>query len=134
MGRLVQVRSGQWARTEGGIWVFNGDPGESDNYVLTRTNEEFPALLTLLREELNISLQTPVVLTYRLPGNMIHPADAEVTPINIASTQDLEAMMSVHEWTNEVYIFVTCGAMNVAKYQFLCRTPFEIGDKQFLYD
>ncbi|KAL0716908.1 hypothetical protein Bca4012_066230 [Brassica carinata] len=134
MGRLVRVRCGQWARTEGGIWVFNGDPGESENYVLTRTNEEFPALLTLLRKELNISLQTPVVLTYRLPGNMIHPADAEVTPINIASTEDLEAMMSVHEWTNEVYICVTCGAMNVAKYQFLCRTPFEIGDKKFLFD
>lgn len=102
--------------------------------MLVRRNEGFASLRTLIRGELIIAPQTPVVLSYRLPDDMIQPPHDDVTPINIDNNEDIEAMMSVVEWTNEVHICVTYGAMNVAKYQFLCRTPFEIGDYKFLTD
>lgn len=43
-------------------------------------------------------------------------------------------MMSVQEWTQEMVICVTYGGYNVVKYQFLCRTPFTIGNKTYLSD
>ncbi|KAL0731984.1 hypothetical protein Bca4012_028078 [Brassica carinata] len=41
-------------------------------------------------------------------------------------------MMSVHEWTTEVTLCVTYGAEDVARYGFLCRAPFKIGQRTYL--
>ncbi|CAN7030396.1 unnamed protein product, partial [Brassica oleracea var. botrytis] len=55
-------------------------------------------------------------------------------PITLLTSEDIEIMMSVKEWKNEVVTCVTYGAVNIAKYQFLCRTPFTIGDTTYLGD
>lgn len=132
MGRLVRVRIGQWTKTEDGVWSFKGNPGESEQYVIARTNEKFDSVVSLIREELFITAHTPVILTYCLPECMLQPDAAASPPLNIATSHDVEAMMSVHEWPNELEICVSYGPIKVAKYQFLCRTPFSIGNKSFL--
>lgn len=43
-------------------------------------------------------------------------------------------MMSIQEWTNEVQLCVTYEALNIAKYRFMCRAPFTIGDTTYLDD
>ncbi|KAL0733095.1 hypothetical protein Bca4012_009305 [Brassica carinata] len=53
-------------------------------------------------------------------------------PHNILTNEDVEFLMSIQEWKNEIFVCVTSGALGVAKYQFLCRTPYTIGDTTYL--
>ncbi|KAF2538237.1 hypothetical protein F2Q68_00022940 [Brassica cretica] len=63
---------------------------------------------------------------------MLHGIPSNSQPGNIVTYDDVEVVMSVQEWTNGVQLCNTYGARNVAKYQFLCRTPFNIGDVKYL--
>ncbi|KAL0712696.1 hypothetical protein Bca4012_019674 [Brassica carinata] len=134
MGQLVCVRSGKWNKTEEGIWTFDGDPSDVDHYIVAANNEDIECLTSLVREELGILAESPIVLTYQLPRSMLEEDLSTSPPNNITTSADVEVMMSVQEWTSEVVICVTYGAMNVAKYQFMCRTPFTIGDATYLAD
>ncbi|KAF3566884.1 hypothetical protein DY000_02019258 [Brassica cretica] len=63
---------------------------------------------------------------------MLHGIPSNSQPANIVTSDEVEVVMSVQEWTNGVQLCNTYGARNVAKYQFLCRTPFNIGDVKYL--
>ncbi|KAH0856841.1 LOW QUALITY PROTEIN: hypothetical protein HID58_085102 [Brassica napus] len=98
------------------------------------TNEEIQSLMSLVREEIGIGEHTPVVLSYQLPPNILLPYGSKSAPTNVLTGEDVELMMSVQEWTNDVQLCVTFGATNVAKYQFLCKEPFTIDGTTFFSD
>ncbi|CAH8384743.1 unnamed protein product [Eruca vesicaria subsp. sativa] len=97
-------------------------------------NEKIPSLMSLVREEQRIGEQTPKVLSYHLPPNRLLPYGCTSAPTNVLTPEDVELLLSVQEWTKDVELCFTFGAENVAKYQFLCREPFTIGQRTFLSD
>ncbi|CAG7899151.1 unnamed protein product [Brassica rapa] len=132
MGRLVRVLRGEWSKSEEGFWRFDGDPGDMEQYVLVKQNEPINSLIGLVREEFMLTPHTPLLLTYQLPPWMLMPDGPRAAPLNIVCSGDVEMMMSVHEWTSEVNLCVTYGAEAVARYGFLCRTPFRFGQRSYL--
>lgn len=81
-----------------------------------------------------IAPQTPIVLTYLLPPTMLQPHGSTSAKTNDLTSENVEMMMSIQEWTNEVQLCVTYEALNIAKYRFMCRAPFTIGDTTYLDD
>lgn len=132
MGQLLRVIGGQWTKSSDGDWRFDGDPSDEEHYILTNTNHEVSTLMSLVREEMEIGQETPMVLSYLLPSVMLLPDGSTSAPTNILDSEDVELMLSVQEWTKEVELCVTYGPANVARFQFLCREPFTIGEKSFL--
>ncbi|XP_013701043.1 uncharacterized protein LOC106404957 [Brassica napus] len=63
---------------------------------------------------------------------MLEPDGETCPPHNIVANPDIDMLMSVHEWNTEPQICVIFGAEDVARYQFLCRAPFKIGNRTFL--
>ncbi|KAF2549258.1 hypothetical protein F2Q70_00021280 [Brassica cretica] len=53
-------------------------------------------------------------------------------PHTILTDENVEFLMSIQEWKNEGFVCVTAGPLGVAKYNFLCRYPFTIGDITYL--
>ncbi|CAF1787108.1 unnamed protein product [Brassica oleracea var. botrytis] len=131
-GQLVRIKSGKWNKSAVGCWQFEGDLAEVEQYIVARTNENIDSFTCLIREELAIGPECPIALTYQLPDGMLHGIPSNSQPGNIVTSDDVEVVISVQEWTNEVQLCNTYGARNVAKYQFLCRTPFNIGDVKYL--
>ncbi|KAL0802869.1 hypothetical protein Bca101_058045 [Brassica carinata] len=134
MDQLLRLISGQWTKSLDGIWRFEGDPSIEEHYIITKTNEKIPALMSLVRNELGIEEDTPMVLSYHLPPNLLLPYGSTSQPTNVLTPEDVEILLSIQEWTKNVVLYVTFGAANVAKYNFLCREPFTIGDTTFLSD
>ncbi|CAN6925241.1 unnamed protein product [Brassica oleracea] len=132
MGQLVRIRIGKWNKSAAGCWQFEGDPGIVEQYIVARTNKNIDSFTSLIREELVIGPECPVALTYQLPDEMLHGIQSTSQPSNIVTSDDVVVVMSVQEWTNVVQLCITYGARNVAKYQFLCRSPFNIGDVKYL--
>ncbi|KAL0712395.1 hypothetical protein Bca4012_019373 [Brassica carinata] len=126
MGRLIRVRSGKWEKSVEGSWRFDADSEVFEQFILAQSNEEIESLRRLVREELCIAPTTPMLLTYKLPPCMIDLEDSQSKPTNVETSLDVEVMMSVDEWTKDVQLCVTQGALEVAKYQFLCRSPLTI--------
>lgn len=122
MGQLVRIRRGQWAKTDDGGWKFEPDASDVDQFIFSRSNEAIESFTKLVRE------------VYQLPRCMVKEDSSTNAPLTLSTSEDIEIMMSVKEWKNEVHICVTCGALNIAKFQFLCRTPFTIGDITYLTD
>ncbi|KAL0701784.1 hypothetical protein Bca4012_057906 [Brassica carinata] len=134
MGQLFRVFGGQWTKSPDGVWRFDADPANDEQYILTKTNEQLPALRSLVREEMGIRDQTPMVLSYHLPDNLQIPFGCTSAPTNVVTGEDVELLFSVQGWSKEVELYVTYGALNVAKYQFLCREPFKMFGRTFLGD
>ncbi|CAN6873781.1 unnamed protein product [Brassica oleracea] len=132
MGQLVRIKSGKWNKSAVGCWQFEGDHAEVEQYIVARTNENIDSFTCLIREELVIGHECPIALTYQMPDRMLHGIPSNSQPANIVTSDDVEFLMSVQEWTNGVQLCNTYGARNVAKYQFLCRTSFNIGDVKYL--
>ncbi|KAL0855968.1 hypothetical protein Bca101_061121 [Brassica carinata] len=132
MGHLLQLRIGHWTKTDEGVWMFVADPGDVEHYIVAKTNEHIDSLKRLVQEEFSIQVGTPMVLTYQLPQSMQLTHGPTSTPHTLLTSGDVEMMMSVQEWTNEVQLCVTHGSLRVAKYQFLCRSPFTFGDETYL--
>lgn len=132
MGRIVRVVTGQWEKRANGEWRFLNDTVGTEQFILARTNDLVDTLDSLVRTEFNIPPENAMVLTYKLPACMLLPETGHSQPTNIATNHDVEVMMGVHEWTNELTLCVVHGALNVAKYQFICRSPFKIGERLFL--
>ncbi|KAL0877236.1 hypothetical protein Bca101_026941 [Brassica carinata] len=88
----------------------------------------------MIRIRLNLGILTPVTLTYQLPEWMRAPEGPKTAPINLLSDKDVEIMSTVREYMTEPVLYVTSGPEPVAKYQFLCRSPFTIGDKTYLQE
>ncbi|CAF2042974.1 unnamed protein product [Brassica napus] len=134
MGQLVNIRAGRWNKTDEGRWKFEEDNSEVYHYIVARTNEGFEEFTKLVRQQLRIEDLCPLLVTYQLPGCMVQDDPSAHAPITLLTSEDIEIMMSVKEWKNEVVTCVTYGALNIAKYQFLCRSPFTIGDTTYLAD
>ncbi|CAF1708074.1 hypothetical protein YC2023_040951 [Brassica napus] len=132
MGHLVRIRIGKWNKSAAGCWQFEGDSGVVEQYIVARTNENIDSFTSLICEELVIGPECPVALTYQLPDGMLHGIQSTSQPSNIVTSDDVEVVMSVQEWTNGVQLCITYGARNVAKYQFLYRSPFNIGEVKYL--
>ncbi|CAN6998170.1 unnamed protein product [Brassica rapa subsp. trilocularis] len=86
----------------------------------------------MIRITLNLGILTPVALTYQLPEWMILPDGPTTPPINLLTDKDVELMASVMDYMADAVLYVTSGPELVAKYQFVCRTPFCIDDKTYL--
>ncbi|KAL0686024.1 hypothetical protein Bca4012_052872 [Brassica carinata] len=86
----------------------------------------------MIRIRLDLGILTPVALTYQLPEWMLHPEGATTPPITLSSDRDVETMMAVAGYMAEPVMYVTTGPELVAKYEFLRRSPFKIGDWSFL--
>ncbi|KAL0885362.1 hypothetical protein Bca101_009344 [Brassica carinata] len=134
MGRLVQVLSGNWEKSLTGEWSFQKESGATEQYIVARSNEPIHTLESLVRTEFNILPETAMVLTYQLPDCMLIPNATQDRPTNVETSHDVEVLMSLHDWTDALTLCVTHGALNVEKYQFICRRPFNIGERRFLGD
>ncbi|CAF1745401.1 hypothetical protein Bca4012_043833 [Brassica carinata] len=89
-------------------------------------------LTDLVRGVFNLTTATPLLITFQLPQWMVEPEGETGPPHNIVAKPDLEMVMSVHEWNTEPQLCVIFGAEDVAKYEFISRTPFKIGNRSFL--
>lgn len=134
MGKMVHIQSGEWMKKDDVGWRFHEDSCELEHYIVTRNNEHVDAFMALVREELLISPTTPMVLTYRLPETILEANVIKSPPNTVLTTEDIEILLSIQELRNEVIVYVTSGALRVAKFQLLCRTPFTLGDTTYLDD
>ena len=101
--------------------------------IVARTNENIESFTSLIREELVIGPECPIALTYQLLDTMLQGIASNSQPANIITSENVEVVMSVQEGTNGVQLCITYGSLNVARYEFLCRTPFRVGDTTYLY-
>ncbi|KAF2531068.1 hypothetical protein F2Q70_00031050 [Brassica cretica] len=83
-------------------------------------------------EVLNLGILTPVALTYQLPDWMLVPDGTKTLPITLSCDKDVEILTSVRDYMSEAVLYVTSGPELVAKYEFLRRSPFIIGDTTYL--
>ncbi|KAF2551848.1 hypothetical protein F2Q68_00035419 [Brassica cretica] len=111
MGRLVKLVLGLWTKNSTGDWSFE---------------------VELIRIRLNLGILTPVALTYQLPDWMLVPDGTKTLPITLSCDKDVEILTSVRDYMSEAVLYVTSGPELVAKYEFLRRSPFIIGDTTYL--
>ncbi|KAL0743246.1 hypothetical protein Bca4012_084759 [Brassica carinata] len=105
-----------------------------DMEIWSRENESIEDFTGLVREAYNIPTKTLLMLTYKLPQWMLASGGEESPPQTLLSSGDVEVMMSIREWDGYQIVCVLCGAKRVAKYGFLRRSPFNIGNMTFLGD
>ncbi|KAL0718049.1 hypothetical protein Bca4012_067371 [Brassica carinata] len=132
MGRLVRVFKGQWSKNQQGIWKFEEDEFIGGRDILVGMTEPIQSLINMVRGVFYISPMTPLILTFQLPPWMIAPDGEVIPPQNIVSNADIEVMMNVHKWNVEPKLCIMYGAESVARYHFICRSPFTLGDRTFL--
>ncbi|KAG2328115.1 hypothetical protein Bca52824_010843 [Brassica carinata] len=132
MGTLVRIVQGVWEITPTGEWRFDEQPSEENETVLINPNDPFDGLVEMIRIMLGLGILTPVALTYQLPDWMLLPEGARTPPVTLTNERDVETMLSVRDFMTEPVMYVTSGPELVAKYQFLRRTPFKIGERSFL--
>nr|ABD65617.1 hypothetical protein 23.t00035 [Brassica oleracea] len=110
MGRLVRLYKGQWSKSQQGVWSFNQDHTVTVQDILVKVNESIETLLNLGNTNVD-HLQAASMDGWPIRSH-------NPPPLNIVSNTDVEIMM----------------AEEVARYQFVCRTTFTIGDRTFLTD
>lgn len=126
---LVQ---GLWSKSAAGVWTFEEDSGFRGDTIMITGTDSFEGLVEMIRIRLCLGILTPVALTYQLPEWMRLPEASRTPPINLTCDKDVEILASVREYMTEPVVYVTSGPEPVAKYQFLCRYPFTIGEKTYL--
>ncbi|KAF3493227.1 hypothetical protein DY000_02054180 [Brassica cretica] len=63
---------------------------------------------------------------------MLVPDGTKTLPITLSCDKDVEILTSVRDYMSEAVLYVTSGPELVAKYEFLRRSPFTIGDTTYL--
>lgn len=132
MGTFVIIAQGVWEKSPAGEWMFVENPATERETILINPEDPLEGLVEMIRIRLDLGVLTPVVLTYQLPDWMLDPEGPRTPPITLATDKDVETMLSVTEYMTEKVMYVTSGPELVAKYQFLCRTLFKIGERSFL--
>ncbi|KAJ4891756.1 Uncharacterized protein Rs2_31504 [Raphanus sativus] len=132
MGTLVIIAQGVWEKSPAGVWMFVENLATERETVLINPKDRLEGLVEMIRIRLDLGVLTPVVLTYQLPEWMLDPEGPRTPPMTLATNNDVETMLSVTEYMTDKVMYVTSGPELVAKYQFLCRTPFKIGGRSFL--
>ncbi|CAN7058024.1 unnamed protein product [Brassica rapa subsp. trilocularis] len=132
MGTLVRIVQGIWEKTLAEEWRFDENPAAEKDTLLINPHDSFEGLVEMIRIRLDLGVLTPVALTYQLPEWMLLPEGTTTPPVTLSTDRDVEVMLTVREYMTEPVMYVTSGPELVAKYQFLCRSPFKIGDRSFL--
>ncbi|KAF3566836.1 hypothetical protein DY000_02015229 [Brassica cretica] len=132
MMRLVRLVKDQWSKSQKEVWRFNRDETVFSEEIILGDNATMHELTDLVRGVFNLTTATPLLITFQLPQWMVEPEGETGPPHNIVAKPDLEMVMSVHEWNTEPQLCVIFGAEDVAKYEFISRTPFKIGNRSFL--
>ena len=132
MARLVRLSKGEWSKTQQSVWRFDEDNTVRSDSILLRRNEEYGSLDLKVRGLFNIERHTPLLVTFQLPPWMVEPHGETTPPHTIRTTPDIDMLMSVHEWHMEPKLCIMFGPKEVAKYHYLCRSPFTIGRRSFL--
>ncbi|KAG5378394.1 hypothetical protein IGI04_026236 [Brassica rapa subsp. trilocularis] len=134
MGRLFRLIMGLWCKSSTGVWNFKETPNSEGEALIINMTDSVDGIVERIRITLNLGILTPVVLTYQLPPWMLHPDGPTTPPITLVSNKDVKIMTSVTDYIEDAVLYVTSGPEHVAKYQFLCRTPFTIDEKTYLED
>lgn len=134
MGTLVRIVQGVWEKIPTGERRFDEHPSDETETVLINPNDPFDGLVEMIRIRLGLGVLTPVALTYQLPDWMLLPEGPRTPPVTLNNERDVETMLSVREYMTQPVMYVTSRPELVAKYQFLRRTPFKIGERSFLDD
>ncbi|KAL0702007.1 hypothetical protein Bca4012_058129 [Brassica carinata] len=132
MERVIMLVQGLWTKSAAGDWTFEEDSGFHGDTIMISGTDSFQGVVEMIRIRLCLGILTPVALTYQLPEWMRLPEASRTPPINLTCDKDVEILASVREYMTEPVIYVTSGPEPVAKYQFLCRYPFNIDDKTYL--
>ncbi|KAJ4885614.1 hypothetical protein Rs2_35707 [Raphanus sativus] len=132
--QVLRVIQGAWYLHQNGEWSFERKPNDLGFPAIVRTSENFESLDRIVRSLYNLPLETPIGMTYRLPEWMLVPDGNKTPPITIQETPDVEVMMAVRAWFADLTLFVTIGAEDVARYQFFCRTDFNIGSSSYKFE
>lgn len=127
--RLVE---GLWVKSSNGDWLFEETNFLHQESVVVNKEDTLESLLELIRISLSLGILTPVALTYQLPDWMILPEGPQSPPITLLTDRDVETMLSVSDYMTESVLYVTSGPELVAKYQFYCRSSFEVDGKLYL--
>lgn len=114
------------------MWTLIQDPAFAVHDVLLRVNESIDALRDLVRCVFGMRTGTPLIVKFRLPPWMVGPEGDTIAPKNVDTSDDVEIMMGAHQWNTEPKLCVTIGAEEAARYHFIRRTTFTIGDRTFL--
>ncbi|CAH8370027.1 unnamed protein product [Eruca vesicaria subsp. sativa] len=126
MGTIVRVVQGLWEKTATGEWWFSENPITENDIVVINHGDPFEGVVEMIRIRLELGVLTPVALTYRVHDMILLP------PNNVATDADVETMLTATKFMTTPVLCVTSGPELVAKYQFLCRSPFRIGETSFL--
>lgn len=121
-----------WEKTPTGEWRFDENPAMAEETVEIKPDEPYQGLVEMIRIRLDLGVLIPVALTYQFPDWMISPEGAWSPPITLSIDKVVETMLSVREYMTEPVTYVTSGPELVAKYEFLCRTPFTVGERSVL--
>ncbi|KAJ4904657.1 Uncharacterized protein Rs2_18608 [Raphanus sativus] len=102
--------------------------------ILVRRNEEYASIDLKVRGLFNLGRQSPLVVTFQLPQWMLEPDGETCPPHTMRTNADVDMLLSVHEWNTEPKLCIVSGPQEVAKYHYLCRSPFDIGRFSFLQE
>ncbi|CAH8359720.1 unnamed protein product [Eruca vesicaria subsp. sativa] len=133
MARLVFMSKRVWSKSQHGVWRFEDDLAVMPQSFLVRRNEEYPSLEMKVRSIYNLERQVPLVVTFQLPQWMVETDVETVPPPHIIRTdEDIDMLLSVHEWNTDPKLCIVFGAREVAKYHYICMIPFTIGRQTYL--
>ncbi|KAJ4889225.1 hypothetical protein Rs2_28973 [Raphanus sativus] len=130
---VLRVIHGVWKLHENGEWSFERKPNDLGFPAIIRWSENFEFLEKIVRSLYNLTVETPLTMTYRLPEWMLIPDGNKTPSINILANPDVEVMIGVRAWFPELTLCVTFGSEDVARYQFYCRTDFNIGSSAYVF-
>ncbi|WZZ70980.1 hypothetical protein YC2023_082350 [Brassica napus] len=124
---------GAWNLHQNGEWSFERKTNDLGFPAIVRMSENFDSLERIIRSLYNLSIGTPILMTYRLPEWMLIPDGNKTPPITILQTPDVQVMMAVRAWFADLTLSVTIGAEDVSRYQFFCRADFNIGSSSYKF-
>ncbi|CAN7049055.1 unnamed protein product [Brassica oleracea var. botrytis] len=131
--QVLRVIHGAWNLHQNGEWSFERKTNDLGFPAIVRTSETFNSLERIVRSLYNLAIETPISMTYRLPEWMLIPDDNNTPPITILETPDVQVMIALRAWFADLTLCVTIGAEDVARYQFFCRSDFNIGSSSYKF-
>ncbi|CAH8385166.1 unnamed protein product [Eruca vesicaria subsp. sativa] len=100
--------------------------------ILLRSSEEYASLELKVRGLFNLGREVPLVVTFQLPQWMVETYGEAVPPHTLRTNGDIDMLLSVHEWNIEPKLCIVFGVREVAKYHYICRSPFTIVRRTYL--
>ncbi|KAL0716627.1 hypothetical protein Bca4012_065949 [Brassica carinata] len=131
--QVLRIIHGTWNLNQNGEWSSERKPNDIGFPALVRSLENFESLEQIVRSLYNLRITTPTTMTYRLPEWMLVPDGNRTPPTTILRTPDVDVMMAVRVLFAELTLCVTLGPEDVARFQFMCRTNFNIGAFSYVF-